>query len=97
MAGGVGLAGIAVGTVFGLQSKSKHDQEPSHGCTGSSCSDPTGASLSRDAVKAGNLSTVGFIVGAAGLAGGALLWFSAKDKSAQVGLAPGAVLVRGAW
>ncbi len=94
--GGVGIIGVAVGSVFGLKSKSDHDQADSH-CTGG-C-DGRGVSLGSDAISAGNVSTVAFLVGAAGLVGGAALWLTAKHdgSSAQVGFGPGAVLMRGTW
>ena len=97
--GVVGVAGVALGTVFGLKSKAKHDEAKSH-CLGSDC-DSTGVQLRRDALSAGNLSTVSFVVGAVGLAGGALLWFTGNSTSAeaqsgtQVGLGFGRVVVEG--
>jgi hypothetical protein len=98
-AAGAGVAGIVVGTVFGLKSKSKHDDAAGH-CNGSSC-DTVGVALRSDAISAGNVSTVAWIVGAAGLAGGAVLWFTAKpakpQPSTELGLGVGTVLVRGAF
>jgi hypothetical protein len=98
-AGVVGVAGVALGTVFGLKSKSKHDEAASH-CSGSTCSDTDGVSLRSDAISAGNLSTVSFVVGAAGLVGGALLWFTAapsKESATQVGLGFGRIVVGGSF
>ena len=63
VAGGLGVAGIAVGTIFGLESKSSHDKEADHGCSSSSCPDAAGAQASRDAVHEGNVSTIAFAVG----------------------------------
>jgi hypothetical protein len=100
VAGGVGVVGVALGTVFGLRSKSKHDEAEAH-CAGSLCRDQTGVDLKSQALSAGNVSTVGFAVGIAGLVGGAVLWFTAGGKSesttALVGIGPGAVSVKGAW
>ncbi|MEO8901530.1 MAG: hypothetical protein ABI488_07380, partial [Polyangiaceae bacterium] len=76
-AGVIGIAGVALGTVFGLKSKAKHDQAASH-CNGSTCTDDDGPRLRSEAISNGTLSTVSFVVGAAGLAGGALLWFTAS-------------------
>ncbi len=99
VAGGVGLAGIAVGTVFGLQSKAKHDEALDGHCVGALCSDQTGIDLKEDALRAGSIATVGFVVGAAGLAGAALLWFAVKPTAAPVtiGAGPNAWMVRGTW
>ena len=48
------------------------------------------------AVRDGNLSTVGFLLGAAGFAGGAVLWITANNESvggsgARLGFGPGSV------
>jgi hypothetical protein len=50
-------------------------------------------------VSAGNLSTLGFIVGGLGLAGGAVLWFTAPTPGAAasesaLGVAPGGVKLK---
>jgi hypothetical protein len=102
VAGGIGVVGIGVGTVFGLQSKSKHDEAATH-CSGSECADQTGVDLKNDARSAGDLATVGFVIGAAGLVGGAVLWFTAGSGSSEgaastrVGLGPGRITVWQAW
>src|SRR5439155_4931174 len=75
VAGGVGVAGLAVGAVFGLSSISKHD-EAEHHCSGSICRDEQGVELRAQATRAGNASTAAFLVGAAGLVGGAALWLT---------------------
>lgn len=96
VSGGVGVVGVALGTVFGLKAKSKHDEAASH-CDGSVCRDQTGVDLKSQARSAGNISTVGFIVGGVGLAAGATLWFTAGPKHTEVGLTPSGVSVRGVW
>lgn len=100
VAGGIGVAGVAVGSVFGLMSKSKHDEAEQH-CSGSSCSDPQGVDLRAEARTRGNVSTVAFIVGAVGLAGGATLWLTAprptETPGPQVGMTPGGILLKGAF
>ncbi len=97
--GAVGLAGVAVGTVFGLQSMSKKADADRH-CDGDRCFTTTGVELREDAITAGNVSTVAFIVGAAGLAGGAVLWFTApesKERELAVTIGPGALALRGTF
>ena len=99
VAGGIGLAGLAVGTYFGLQSKAKRDEADEH-CSGGRCRDWTGVDLRNDAVVYGNVSTVAFIVGAVGIAGGAVLWLSApKTETARLGVSIGAsrIALEGAW
>jgi len=100
VAGGIGVVGLGIGTVFGLQSKSKHDEAESH-CTGPACRDQTGVDLKSDAISAGNVATAGFVVGLVGVAGGAVLWFTAGRRHdsapAKVGVGPGSVSVKGVW
>ena len=76
---GVGLAGIGVGTAFGLITmKDKHDLNAS--CAANVC-----PSTSRDSVdsakRSGNISTIAFGVGGAGLILGTVLYFTAGGSS----------------
>jgi hypothetical protein len=100
VAGGVGVVGIALGTVFGLKSKSKHDEAATY-CSGASCTDPAGVTAGNDAHAAGNVATVGMVVGVVGLAAGVTLWFTAPGKGesspAQVGFGLGTVRLKGAF
>ncbi len=99
-AGGVGLVGIGIGTVFGLQSKSKRDQAESH-CDGRECTDQRGVDLRQEALTAGNLSTLGFVVGGIGLTAATVLWFtldsSDQPRGTRVGLGVGNVNLEGRW
>jgi hypothetical protein len=98
---GVGVVGVAIGSVFGAAAISKNSDANKGHCTGNTC-DSTGVSLRQDAVHAGNLSTVAFVVGGVALAGGAVLWFTAPSNHgiqaapAMGGGSYGAV-VRGSW
>jgi len=92
--GGLGVVGVVVGSIFGLQSMAKGDEAALH-CDGGDCRDMEGVTLLDDARSAGNVSTIAFIVGGVGLAGGALLWFTADDDTAAIGLAPDRVMLRG--
>jgi hypothetical protein len=98
VAGAVGVVGLAVGTVYGLQASSKWS-DAKKGCTSYpyGCT-PDAVSGADDAKKFGTFSTVGFAVGAVGLAAGAVLWFTAgpkSEKQATVGVGLGNVVVRG--
>jgi hypothetical protein len=100
-AGAVGVIGVGIGTYFGILTKSKLDDSNSDGCSGNHCNS-TGASLRNDAFTAGTVSTVAFVVGAVGLAGGAVLWFTAPSPTtpkvgAVIGPGGGTVVVGGAW
>ena len=95
-AGGIGVAGLVVGTVFFFQSKSKHDESQEH-CTGADCRDQIGVDLSNQAKQAGDVATAAYVVGAVGLAAGAVLWFTAPRSSTQVALGLGTVQIRATW
>lgn len=98
VAGGVGVVGVAVGSIFGLQSMSKHSDAEKK-CPGA-CPDQAGVDLWNEARTAGNISTIAFAVGGVGLATGAILWFTAKpsrSSSVQAQVGPGSLQIRGTW
>jgi hypothetical protein len=100
VAGGVGVAGVVVGAVFGLKSMSARDDADPYCDEDARCWDHRGYDAAEDAVSAGNLSTLGFLVGGVGLAGGAVLWFTSPSTSAEsaaVGVGPGSLKVRVAF
>jgi hypothetical protein len=103
---GVGVVGLGVGAGFALSAKSQYNTslsncEPSNpdACNG------TGVSQRNDARSAGNIASVAVSVGAAALAGGAVIWLTAPhggqppSSSARIGIAPtlGGAFVQGAW
>lgn len=95
VAGGVGVVGIVIGTVFGLRSSSKHD-EADELCGGPAPIDcpQDGVDAGNAARAAGNISTVGFVLGGVGLAAGAILWFTAPSRrDAATALMRGSVRV----
>jgi hypothetical protein len=102
VAAALGVAGVATGTVFGLKASSTMDEAKAQ-CTGSgfkypnNCSDSS-VRLSEDAVQSGQISTVGFIAGGAGIATFALLWLTApssSDSSVSLAVAPLALDLKG--
>lgn len=111
-AGGVGLAGAVVWTVFGLKSmdaKARADEL----CDGTRCSTSEGVALREDALDAGTVATVGMVITGVGLASAAVLWFtlpfgseetppsvagpSVPHRPVQVGIGPGQVQLVGTW
>jgi hypothetical protein len=101
--GGVGVAGLVAGGIFGVIAMSKNNSANDGHCGGSlggpnQC-DPTGAGLRSDAVNAGNISTVAFIAGGVLAAGGATLFLLAPSGHVQaapaVGTTGGGLVVRG--
>jgi hypothetical protein len=77
VAGGVGVAGLVVGTVFGLRAGSQWSSARA-GCedpeAGTGCSAEAIAS-GKDASGSATLSTIGFVVGGAALLTSGILWF----------------------
>ena len=94
VAGGIGVAGIVVGTVYGLKSKSERDASLPY-CTGAEC-DPQGYDAKERAREAGNVSTVAFVVGGVGVVAGAVLWFTAPSN-VKVGAGLGRLQIEGTW
>ncbi len=74
--GGVGLAGLGVGSYFGLSSIAKHSDAAPH-CDASSTCDETGVALRHGAREHGNVSTVAFATGGAFLITGAIVLLTA--------------------
>ena len=107
--GGVGLAGVAVGTVFGLQASSKNDDASTH-CRGNLC-DAEGIRLDAQGRDDATISTIAFIAGGALAVGGVVLFLTAPSGSekssstlqgASVGVRAGAggtapTVTFGAW
>ncbi len=96
-AAGVGLAGVVLGSVFGLSAKSRNDESRA------TCGQPgpndclqAGFDLRNSARTDGTISTLAFVIGGVGLAAGAALWFTAP-RATSVGLGPAAVQLKGVW
>jgi len=99
VAGGIGIVGLGVGTAFGVIALSKKS-DAQNACPGSTCATADGTSKWSDAASTGNISTIALIVGGVGIAGGAVLWFtapSASSSSTQVGIGLGGLQVKGTW
>lgn len=100
VAGGVGIVGVALGTVFGLQASSNWSDAQSE------CKDypyecsSEGVTKADDAKGQATISTVAFIAGGVCLAGAAVLWFTAGSSEKQqvsVGVGPATLRVRGSF
>jgi hypothetical protein len=88
VAAGAGVAGVAIGSAFGLVAKSKLDQSNDGHCHDGNLCDATGVQLRSDAKSDALASTIAFVVGGAGLAAGAVLWFTAPKAATTVGVSP---------
>ncbi len=79
--GGVGVLGLAGGTIFGIEAISKSNQAKGV-CSPSLCTGPGAAAAvatNNDAKSSALISDIGFGVGIAGLAVGAFLFFTAPN------------------
>jgi hypothetical protein len=80
VAGGVGLGGVVVGAIFGLQASSKWSQAKKDcgvGCDATD--DPQAFGERNDALNAATVSTIAFVAGGAAVAGGLVLWLAAPS------------------
>jgi serine/threonine-protein kinase len=101
--GGVGVAGVVVGSIFGFSAMSKNSNSKDE-CPTTTCTNPQGKADADDAKSAATLSSVFFIGGVALAAGGAVLYFTApKSKEVALHVAPqvgwnsAGVSLGGAW
>ena len=82
VAGGVGAAGWLVGAVAGLKAKSKQDQSESQCLTSApNYCNQQGVDLLNTGHRYAAVANVGFAVGAVGVVGGALLYFTSPSAS----------------
>jgi hypothetical protein len=84
---GVGVAGIAVGSIFGIEAISQNNASNAGGhCTGG-C-DATGTSLRNQAISDATVSTIAFGAGLAAVAAGVVVWLTAPStaRSSSTGL-----------
>jgi hypothetical protein len=81
--GGLGLAGIGVGLVFGVRSRSKQDESRAY-CdpANPSACDRHGVELNDEAKSAATIATVGYAAGGALVIGGVVLYLTAPRASA---------------
>jgi hypothetical protein len=81
VAAGVAVAGLAAGTIFGLQALSKKNDADNGHCTNKVCVDSDGSSLISQARTFATVSTIGFGVGIAGAA--AATWLFVRPPGAD--------------
>jgi serine/threonine-protein kinase len=97
VAGAIGIAGVATGAVFGIKAASDWSDAKAQ-CRPYPYCGSEGARLAQDAQTSAMISNISFATGIAGLTGGALLWFTARDdeqKAPELGVGVGRVMLRG--
>jgi hypothetical protein len=105
--GGVGLAGLAVGSVFGVIALGKASDAKRLCPSEPSCSSADGVTANDDAKSAATVSTAAMIAGGAALVAGAALFLTApRDREAQarrvhitpiIGMESAGAAIGGAW
>ncbi|MCC6213595.1 MAG: hypothetical protein IT376_01915 [Polyangiaceae bacterium] len=84
VAGGVGLVGVGIGTVFGLRALSRNAEAEDECPRGDVCDTRRGVELTEEAKDAAFVSNVAVGLGAVALAGGVVLWLTAPSAPEQV-------------
>jgi hypothetical protein len=80
---GVGVAGIAIGSAFGLVAMNKENDALHNHCTQDKYCDSQGVQLGQDAHSAATASTIAFAVGGVALAGGLAIYFLAPQSKTE--------------
>jgi hypothetical protein len=89
--GGVGILGLAVGTVTGIMVLGKKSTAEDHCDDTLRVCDPTGKDANDSGRTLGPISTIGFAVGVVGIGAGTYLILSSKSETAvRAAFAPGA-------
>jgi serine/threonine-protein kinase len=97
--GGAGIAGIGVGSYFGIRAITKNKEAKEHCPRGYQCDDAQGASAATDAKHAARISDVALGVGAMAVIGGMILLITAPSSGPRVtaSLGPGSVTLEGSF
>jgi hypothetical protein len=94
VAAATGVAGIGLGTYFGLRAMGKKSDATANGCDDNGgCPPGAGMETWRSARSNATVSTISFVIGGALLAGGAAMYLAggrAKPRSATIKAAPSA-------
>jgi hypothetical protein len=81
--GGLGVAGLAVGTYFGLSARSKASDADALCPTSTTCRTQEGATLRHDAIGKANVATLAFIGSTVLVGAGVVLWVTAPSSSSD--------------
>jgi len=100
--GVVGIAGVVIGTVYGLNTIDDKNTQVTDCASNAQCTNPAGAAAAHsDAQTAGAISTVAFIAGGIAAAAGVVVFFTAPKKktgpSVSVGFNGLAMVMRGTF
>ena len=102
--GGIGVAGVITGSIFGVRSILKHDESDRFCGKDGVCIHERGVTAMNEARTAGDVATVAFIAGGVALGAATVLLLTATSSDAerdqavtQLMIGPGSVQLRGAF
>jgi hypothetical protein len=103
--GGIGVAGLIVGSIFGVRSILKHNESDRFCGKDNTCIHERGVSAMEAARSAGDISTVAFIAGGLALGAGTVLLLTApsgsdverEETATRLTIGPGNLQLRGAF
>lgn len=98
---GVGVVATGVGVAYGLTAMSRRDTA-NNLCPSNPCDTTNGVDAWKRVQSAGDISTGAFLIGAAGIASGAAVWFLARPAAdgvpaTSISLGPGGLHLQGSW
>jgi hypothetical protein len=82
-AAGLGVAGVLVGSFFGVRAIAKKNEAARAGCDGRECSTVQSGAIRDQARSAGDVATVAMTIGASGLATAAVLLWIVPEPAAE--------------
>jgi hypothetical protein len=82
-AAGVGVAGVLVGSFFGVRAIAKKNEAGRAGCDGRECSTAQSGEIREQARSAGDVATVAMSIGAGGLATAAVLFWMVPEPEPE--------------
>ena len=85
--GGAGVVALGVGTVFGLKAMSNADDAREQ-CPNGVCNSEQGSKDADSAHTQATISNVSFVLGAAAIATGAVLYFTLPKQKTELGMVP---------
>jgi len=94
--GAAGVAGVAIGTVYGIMATSHRNQSNDGPCDASDYCSASGLALRQQALSEATVSTVAFIVGLAGAGGAVTAYLLWPGGSSHTGLTVGPAVIGGA-
>jgi hypothetical protein len=78
---GVGVVGVAIGTIYSVKASSSNAEAEAAGCDDSTCPTQRGLQLSAESRTYASAATAGWVIGALGLLGGGAIYLLSADET----------------